>query len=51
MVVHPAPGSPNKTLVNALLHHCGESLLGIGGIKRPGIVHRLDKILVVLWCC
>ena len=43
MVVHPAPGSPNRTLVNALLHHCGESLLGIGGIKRPGIVHRLDK--------
>ena len=43
MVVHPAPGSPNKTLVNALLYHCGESLLGIGGVKRPGIVHRLDK--------
>ena len=43
MVVHPAPGSPNKTLVNALLYHCGDSLLGIGGVKRPGIVHRLDK--------
>ena len=43
MVVHPAPGSPNSTLVNALLHHCGDSLLGIGGVKRPGIVHRLDK--------
>ena len=43
MVVHPAPGSPNSTLVNALLYHCGESLQGIGGIKRPGIVHRLDK--------
>tara|TARA_B100000902_G_scaffold388176_1_gene433368 strand:+ start:383 stop:1273 length:891 start_codon:yes stop_codon:yes gene_type:complete len=43
MVVHPAPGSPNKTLVNALLHHCGETLSGIGGNKRPGIVHRIDK--------
>lgn len=43
MVVHPAPGSPGGTLVNALLHHCGESLPGIGGVKRPGIVHRLDK--------
>ncbi|MDC3116686.1 RluA family pseudouridine synthase [Alphaproteobacteria bacterium] len=43
MVVHPAPGSPNGTLVNALLYHCGKSLEGIGGIKRPGIVHRLDK--------
>tara|TARA_B100001093_G_scaffold204629_1_gene196743 strand:+ start:139 stop:1158 length:1020 start_codon:yes stop_codon:yes gene_type:complete len=43
MVVHPAPGSPNGTLVNALLHHCGKSLAGIGGVKRPGIVHRLDK--------
>ena len=43
MVVHPAPGSPNATLVNALLHYCGDSLKGIGGIKRPGIVHRLDK--------
>ncbi len=43
MVVHPAPGNPDKTLVNALLYHCGESLQGIGGVKRPGIVHRLDK--------
>jgi 23S rRNA pseudouridine1911/1915/1917 synthase len=43
MVVHPAPGHPNKTLVNALLYHCGNSLQGIGGVKRPGIVHRLDK--------
>jgi 23S rRNA pseudouridine1911/1915/1917 synthase len=43
MVVHPAPGNPDGTLVNALLEHCGESLAGIGGVKRPGIVHRLDK--------
>ena len=43
MVVHPAPGSPDGTLVNALLYHCGENLKGIGGVKRPGIVHRLDK--------
>ena len=43
MVVHPAPGSLNGTLVNALLYHCGDSLRGIGGVKRPGIVHRLDK--------
>src|SRR6266446_6788328 len=43
MVVHPAPGNPNGTLVNALLGHCGTSLSGIGGIRRPGIVHRLDK--------
>jgi 23S rRNA pseudouridine1911/1915/1917 synthase len=43
LVVHPAPGSPDRTLVNALLAHCGESLAGIGGVKRPGIVHRLDK--------
>ena len=43
MVVHPAPGSPNGTLVNALLYHCGENLKGIGGVRRPGIVHRLDK--------
>ncbi|MGB0479080.1 MAG: RluA family pseudouridine synthase, partial [Parvibaculales bacterium] len=43
MVVHPAPGSPDGTLVNALLAHCGDSLSGIGGEKRPGIVHRLDK--------
>jgi 23S rRNA pseudouridine1911/1915/1917 synthase len=43
MVVHPAPGNPEKTLVNALLAHCGPSLAGIGGVRRPGIVHRLDK--------
>ncbi|WP_299841492.1 RluA family pseudouridine synthase [uncultured Paracoccus sp.] len=43
MVVHPAPGSPRDTLVNALLAHCGETLSGIGGEKRPGIVHRIDK--------
>ncbi|MCB1456479.1 MAG: RluA family pseudouridine synthase [Nitratireductor sp.] len=43
MVVHPAPGNWNGTLVNALLHHCGSSLKGIGGVRRPGIVHRLDK--------
>ena len=43
MVVHPAPGHPDGTLVNALLAHCGDSLSGIGGVKRPGIVHRLDK--------
>jgi len=43
LVVHPAPGNPNKTLVNALINHCGNSLSGIGGEKRPGIVHRLDK--------
>jgi 23S rRNA pseudouridine1911/1915/1917 synthase len=43
LVVHPAPGNPDLTLVNALLAHCGETLSGIGGVKRPGIVHRLDK--------
>lgn len=43
MVVHPAPGNPDKTLVNALIAHCGDSLSGIGGVKRPGIVHRIDK--------
>ncbi len=43
MVVHPAPGNWTGTLVNALLHHCGDSLSGIGGVRRPGIVHRLDK--------
>ena len=43
MVVHPAPGSPEGTLVNALLHHCGTGLAGVGGALRPGIVHRLDK--------
>jgi len=43
MVVHPAPGHPDGTLVNALLYHCGDSLSGIGGVIRPGIVHRIDK--------
>jgi len=43
MVVHPAPGSPGGTLVNALLHHFGGKLSGVGGEKRPGIVHRIDK--------
>jgi 23S rRNA pseudouridine1911/1915/1917 synthase len=43
MAVHPAPGSWTGTLVNALLHHCGAELSGIGGVARPGIVHRLDK--------
>lgn len=43
MVVHPAAGNPDGTLVNALLAHCGDALSGIGGVKRPGIVHRLDK--------
>lgn len=43
MVVHPAPGTPNGTVVNALIHHCGDSLSGVGGEKRPGIVHRIDK--------
>ena len=43
MVVHPAPGHATGTLVNALLHHCGDSLSGIGGVRRPGIVHRIDK--------
>jgi 23S rRNA pseudouridine1911/1915/1917 synthase len=43
MVVHPAAGNPDGTLVNALLHHCGGSLSGIGGVARPGIVHRIDK--------
>ena len=43
LVVHPAPGHPDGTLVNALLHHCGDSLSGIGGEKGPGIVHRIDR--------
>ena len=43
LVVHPAPGHQDGTLVNALLHHCGDSLSGIGGEKRPGIVHRIDR--------
>ena len=42
MVVHPAPGNMTGTLVSALLYHCGESLSGIGGVQRPGIVHRID---------
>lgn len=44
MVVHPAHGNYNGTLVNALLHHCGDSLSGINGVIRPGIVHRIDKL-------
>jgi len=43
MVVHPAPGHPDGTLVNALLYHCGDELSGVGGVMRPGIVHRIDK--------
>ena len=43
LVVHPSPGHPDSTLVNALISHCGSSLSGIGGVTRPGIVHRLDK--------
>ncbi|MBT9312089.1 RluA family pseudouridine synthase [Leptothoe kymatousa] len=43
MVVHPAPGHPKGTLVNAILAHCGDQLTGVGGVRRPGIVHRLDK--------
>ena len=43
MVVHPAAGNPDGTLVNALLYHCGDSLSGVGGVARPGIVHRIDK--------
>jgi 23S rRNA pseudouridine1911/1915/1917 synthase len=43
LVVHPAAGNYDGTLVNALLHHCGDSLSGIGGVARPGIVHRIDK--------
>lgn len=43
MVVHPAPGNYSGTLCNALLYHCADSLSGIGGVKRPGIVHRIDK--------
>lgn len=43
MVVHPAAGNWTGTLVNALIHHCGDSLSGVGGVRRPGIVHRLDK--------
>jgi 23S rRNA pseudouridine1911/1915/1917 synthase len=43
LVVHPAPGNPDHTLVNALIAHCGDGLTGVGGVRRPGIVHRLDK--------
>ena len=43
LVVHPAAGNPDGTLVNALIAHCGKSLMGVGGVARPGIVHRLDK--------
>jgi 23S rRNA pseudouridine1911/1915/1917 synthase len=43
LVVHPAPGAWEGTLVNALIHHCGDSLSGVGGARRPGIVHRIDK--------
>jgi 23S rRNA pseudouridine1911/1915/1917 synthase len=43
LTVHPGAGTPDGTLVNALIHHCGSTLSGIGGVKRPGIVHRLDK--------
>ncbi|MDP5360226.1 MAG: RluA family pseudouridine synthase [Paracoccaceae bacterium] len=43
MVVHPAPGTPGGTVENALIHHCGDTLSGVGGMKRPGIVHRIDK--------
>ena len=43
LVVHPAPGHDDGTLVNALLAHCGDSLSGIGGVARPGIVHRIDR--------
>ena len=49
MVVHPAPGNPDGTLVNALLYHCAGGLSGIGGAIRPGIVHRIDKDTVVCW--
>lgn len=54
MVVHPAPGNYSGTLVNALLYHCKDSLSGIGGVMRPGIVHRIDKdtsgLLVIAKC-
>ena len=54
MVVHPAPGNYSGTLVNALLYHCRDTLSGIGGVMRPGIVHRIDKdtsgLLVVAKC-
>ncbi len=50
MVVHPAPGHTRGTLVNALLYHCGQSLSGIGGVSRPGIVHRIDRDTSGLIC-
>ena len=50
MVVHPAPGHSSGTLVNALLYHCGDSLSGIGGVNRPGIVHRIDRDTSGLIC-
>ena len=50
MVVHPAPGHSGGTLVNALLYHCGDSLSGIGGVNRPGIVHRIDRDTSGLIC-
>ncbi|MBQ7599407.1 MAG: RluA family pseudouridine synthase [Clostridia bacterium] len=50
MVVHPAPGHQSGTLVNALMHHCGKSLSGIGGVGRPGIVHRIDRDTSGLIC-
>lgn len=51
MVVHPAPGNPSGTLVNALLYHCGATLSGVGGVIRPGIVHRIDKDTSGLLVC
>ena len=50
MVVHPSPGHANGTLVNALMYHCGDSLSGIGGVLRPGIVHRIDRDTSGLIC-
>ena len=50
LVVHPAPGHEKGTLVNALMYHCGDSLSGIGGVSRPGIVHRIDKDTTGLIC-
>lgn len=50
MVVHPAPGHATGTLVNGLLYHCGDSLSGIGGVLRPGIVHRIDRDTTGLLC-
>ncbi|MGN1346233.1 MAG: RluA family pseudouridine synthase [Eubacteriales bacterium] len=50
MVVHPSPGHPDGTLVNALMYHCGDSLSGIGGVHRPGIVHRIDRDTSGLLC-